>query len=473
MKIKLFNTSAWRITRVYAMLLAGLAVMMSLVIILVVGVKQYQAQTQKAIGIARALKRSSIATKDDWLWWRVGSSTNSHHTFIKIQVSPQHKKQKLFYSPHTKKFLKNNQLGKTYQLTHNVHYSAKTGFYYHAQSNAPADGKWPVARYDVWVELNGAINLLWLLIRLIILITLLFLVLGTWLIYLLARRLNRPLVQLTEASKRTNRDISKTYQNQLPIPASPQEVHDLSVEFNRLLKSLSDQAQADRQFVSNASHELKTPIAAIRGHVSLIQRRGEQHPEIIPTSLGYIDEESERMQRLIESLLRLSHANQLELTTAVIDVSQLVHQVVQSAQDSMSRTIDVHVQAHVSAETNGDAVRQILNSLMANANKYSPADTTMTVSLTADAKNFNLTVADEGCGIEDSQKSQVFNRFYRAKSVRDQIEGNGLGLAIVQQLVNLAQGQITIEDNQPQGTRFIVTLPRLKPVQQDSEKFSN
>lgn len=473
MKIKLFNTSAWRITRVYAMLLAGLAVMMSLVIILVVGVKQYQAQTQKAIGIARALKRSSIATKDDWLWWRVGSSTNSHHTFIKIQVSPQHKKQKLFYSPHTKKFLKNNQLGKTYQLTDNVHYSAKTGFYYHAQSNAPADGKWPAARYDVWVELNGAINLLWLLIRLIILITLLFLVLGTWLIYLLARRLNRPLVQLTEASKRTNRDISKTYQNQLPIPASPQEVHDLSVEFNRLLKSLSDQAQADRQFVSNASHELKTPIAAIRGHVSLIQRRGEQHPEIIPTSLAYIDEESERMQRLIESLLRLSHANQLELTTAVIDVSQLVHQVVQSAQTSMSRTIDVHVQAHVSAETNGDAVRQILNSLMANANKYSPADTTMTVSLTADTKNFTLTVADEGCGIEDSQKSQVFNRFYRAKSVRDQIEGNGLGLAIVQQLVNLAQGQITIEDNQPQGTRFIVTLPRLKPVPHDSEKFSN
>ncbi|WP_056946926.1 HAMP domain-containing sensor histidine kinase [Secundilactobacillus odoratitofui] len=473
MKIKLFNTSAWRITRVYAMLLAGLAVMMSLVIILVVGVKQYQAQTQKAIGIARALKRSSIATKDDWLWWRVGSSTNSHHTFIKIQVSPQHKKQKLFYSPHTKKFLKNNQLGKTYQLTDNVHYSAKTGFYYHAQSNAPADGKWPAARYDVWVELNGAINLLWLLIRLIILITLLFLVLGTWLIYLLARRLNRPLVQLTEASKRTNRDISKTYQNQLPIPASPQEVHDLSVEFNRLLKSLSDQAQADRQFVSNASHELKTPIAAIRGHVSLIQRRGEQHPEIIPTSLAYIDEESERMQRLIESLLRLSHANQLELTTAVIDVSQLVHQVVQSAQTSMPRTIDVHVQAHVSAETNGDAVRQILNSLMANANKYSPADTTMTVSLTADTKNFTLTVADEGCGIEDSQKSQVFNRFYRAKSVRDQIEGNGLGLAIVQQLVNLAQGQITVEDNQPQGTRFIVTLPRLKPVQQDSEKFSN
>lgn len=110
---------------------------------------------------------------------------------------------------------------------------------------------------------------------------------------------------------------------------------------------------------------------------------------------------------------------------------------------------------------------------MANANKYSPADTTMTVSLTADTKNFTLTVADEGCGIEDSQKSQVFNRFYRAKSVRDQIEGNGLGLAIVQQLVNLAQGQITVEDNQPQGTRFIVTLPRLKPVQQDSEKFSN
>src|SRR5699024_6196520 len=122
-------------------------------------------------------------------------------------------------------------------------------------------------QYDVWLKLNGVIYLLWILIRLILLIVLAFFALGIWLIYLLARQLNRPLADLTETTKTINHDLSNQYQTQLPVPKSPQEVHDLSEAFNQLLASLNQQARADREFVSNASHELKTPIATIRGHV--------------------------------------------------------------------------------------------------------------------------------------------------------------------------------------------------------------
>lgn len=460
MKNKLFNTSAWRITKVYAGLLAGIAVILSLVIISVVGVKQYQMQKQKALGIAKGLKRSYVANRDDWIWWRAGSSTNSHHTFIRIQIIKPGKPDRYFYSPNAKQYLKKSNEGSKRQLSTNVHYSSKNGLYYHASSRGEADGTYPNVRYDVWVELNGVINLIWLLIRLILLITLIFLLLGTWVIYLLARRLNKPLVHLTQTTKIINSDISNQYQSQLPVPSSPQEVHDLSVEFNTLLESLSNQAQADRQFVSNASHELKTPIAAIRGHVSLIHRRGQEHPEIIPSSLAFIDEESARMQRLIESLLQLSHANKLELTTEQVNLSELVEQLVDNVRATSNRKLIANVQQGVVAATNADSIQQILTSLLNNAQKYAPQDQPITIDLNESASEIKLTVSDLGRGIPDEQKPHVFERFYRASEVKESVPGNGLGLAIVQQLVTLNHGRIQVVNNYPQGSRFIVTLPR-------------
>ncbi|MTV82286.1 HAMP domain-containing sensor histidine kinase [Secundilactobacillus folii] len=459
MKNRLFNTSAWRITRVYASLLAGIAVILSLVIISVVGVKQYDAQKQKAIGIARALKRSEISTKDDWLWWRAGSSTNNHHTFIRLRLIKKNGSESYLYSPNTKRFLTRAQKSKGKKVSMNVYYSPRTGFYYHAKS-LQSDSSYAAIHYDVWVELNGVLNLLWLLIRLILLITFIFLVLGTWVIYLLARRLNQPLVQLTKTTKKINRDLSDQYQSQLPVPQSPQEVHDLSVEFNHLLRSLSDQAQADRQFVSNASHELKTPIAAIRGHVSLIQRRGRSHPDIIPTSLAFIDQESGRMQRLIESLLQLSHANQLELKFEQVNLSELMIQMVAELGSTLNRKIEATIQPDVLAVTNSDSIRQILTSLMTNAQKYSPADQPIGLTMNATGRKIMLTVSDFGRGVSDEEKPHVFERFYRTKAVRNQVKGNGLGLAIVYQLVLLMHGEIKVEDNVPNGACFTVTLPQ-------------
>ncbi|WP_204121237.1 MULTISPECIES: sensor histidine kinase [Levilactobacillus] len=461
MKKTLFNTSAARITKVYALLLLGITVILGGVIISVVGVKQAEVQRQQALGIVRGLKRTFVANRDDWYWWRMSSWADKRTTFIRISVTKPGKPTKHLYSPNTQRFLRTKAHETVHQVTPNFGYLEKSGLYYHVRaSDIATDKRDPTVRYDVWLKLNDVTDLLLLLVKLILLISLAFLLIGTWFIYLLARQLNRPLVELTGTTKAINQDISENYQRQLPVPASPQEVHDLTVEFNLLLHSLSEQEQADRRFVANASHELKTPIATIRGYVSMVKRRGTAHPEVIPTALQFIDQESERMQRLVESLLKLSRANQLELTTASVDLSQLVTETAANYGTSMGREVILNVQHHVTAQVNADSLTQILTSLLNNAQKYSPTDTPITITLAAVGKQLTVAVADLGMGVPDDQKALIFGRFYRTSNVRNSVAGNGLGLAIVHQLVTLSHGDIVVKDNQPRGSVFEVTLPR-------------
>lgn len=461
MKKTIFNTSAARITKVYALLLLGITVMLSAAIISVVGVRQFEAQRHQALGIVRGLKRTFVANRDDWYWWRLGSWADTKQTFIRISVAKPGKHPRYLYSPNTQRFLAKRDRGTVHTITPNIGYLEKSGLYYHVRaSDVAADRQDPTVRYDIWVKLNSVTDLLWLLVKLILLVSLSFLLIGTWFIYLLARKLNRPLVELTGATKAINQDISENFQRQLPVPAAPQEVHDLTVEFNLLLNSLREQELADRRFVANASHELKTPIATIRGYVSMVKRRGDVHPEVIPTALQFIDKESERMQRLVTSLLTLSRANQLELTTAPVDLTALLTTTAQAYGESMGREIQLRLQPQVTANLNQDSLEQILVSLLNNAQKYSPQDTPITLTLTAEKKSLTMAVADQGMGVPDDQKDLIFGRFYRASEVRNSVAGNGLGLAIVQQLVTLNHGQVVVKDNQPRGSIFELTLPR-------------
>ncbi|WP_054761566.1 sensor histidine kinase [Secundilactobacillus collinoides] len=331
-------------------------------------------------------------------------------------------------------------------------------YYYHLKSVTKQDVKENETgvQYDVWLRLDDVIDLMGKIVATILGIALLSFIIGTALIYWVAKRLNRPLVQLTRSSKIHTKDVETAGTAQLPVPKTPQEVHDLSIEFNHLLASLNQRSEADRQFVSNASHELRTPIAGIRGHVEMIKRHGDEHPEIIPTSLDFIDKESKRMQTMIENLLKLSRASQRSLALSDVDLSETVTGIVERYRDGLKRPIELAITPDVKARTNADSVQQILVSLLDNAQKYSPTGSDIRVGLTSDGQYAIMTVADQGRGITDNQKTKVFDRFYR---VDQEIPGNGLGLAIVKQLVVSNHGQIKIVDNAPQGSIFQVSFP--------------
>lgn len=464
MKRKIFNSSAAKITKVYATMLTGITIAISVAMIALVGTYLFNVRVQETGRVMDGMEHYFVTSKDDWKWWRIGSPIDTKTTFVKAEFNYAHKKNQSFYSPGARRFVRDNQRSKVQNhLFKNTYYSTKNGVYYRLTRTYqadPAEGL-PVIHYQVWMKFNNNLGLLGKLIKIIILIAVACFVIGTCLIYLLARRLNQPLVNLTKYTHEINAELSQKYTVQLPVPKGPQEVHNLSIEFNQLLDSLKQQSRADRQFVSNASHELKTPIAGIRGHAELIKRRGQEHPEIIPTSIDFIDEESKRIQGMIESLLKLSHANQLELPREEVNLSALVTSVVTRYEQQLARKINLAVTADVMGQVNAESIEQILISLLDNARKYSEDQSPIEVRLAVVGEHIQLSVADWGSGIADADKPHVFERFFRAKSVQDTdqaVAGNGLGLAIVQQLVTLNHGTITVTDHQPQGSIFVITL---------------
>jgi Signal transduction histidine kinase len=195
----------------------------------------------------------------------------------------------------------------------------------------------------------------------------------------------------------------------------------------------------------------------------LIKRRGDKHPEVIPESLDFIDEESLRMQNLIENLLHLSRADRAKIKLTSQNLSILVQNIGQHYQASIKQLLIYDIEDDLFVLGNEDMLQQILIALLDNACKYSPVDQPITLSLHKDNNNIELSVKDQGIGIEDDQKKKVFQRFYRVdQSHSTKIKGSGLGLAIVKQLVNLNHANISIEDNQPHGTIFMITFKNSK-----------
>lgn len=454
------NTSAARFTRAYALLLIGIMVVISLAILVVVGSSLISNKRDQARELISTVQSDFHGGAPNWRTIMHDAPINPRTSYVRVIVRPNDAGPKVYDSKGTERFLTRSL--RTRPLLKHVQYQEAQGVYYHTTKTAQRGNA--TVTYAVWLSLNNMINLFKTLLTVITCLTLIGLFIGVWLISWLARRLNRPLVQLTDAAENIADAETITYHETLPEAGGPREVQALSVAFNRLLKSLNEQVIRDHEFVSNASHELRTPISAVRGHVALIRRHGDEHPEIIPTSLATIDEESQKMQRLIESLLRLSRMDHLQLDKDWFDLSVLVEHVAAKQQDVSRHQLMVNVAPHVIVYANSDSIEQILVSLLSNASKYSPVAEPIEVTVQQQGGHAYLTVADLGTGVADSDKEKIFDRFYRADSARSAgVAGTGLGLAIAARLATLNNAKIAVSDNVPHGARFTLTLVSMEP----------
>lgn len=281
------------------------------------------------------------------------------------------------------------------------------------------------------------------------------LILGSILIYFSVQKWSLTLSQM--ASEIRNLDTSSTIA--IAIPNDPIEINEVATAFNQLLKEQKETMDRERQFITNASHDLKTPIAAIRGHVKLIKRRGESHPEVIPTSIDFIDKESNRLERLSQQLLVLDKTNQ-DLPKESINLSELVLEEIERNQLLHSREFTTFVEDGILLTGRRSDFQQVCQNLIENAVKYSAINSVIEISL-KNKKMIEFKVIDEGIGISSEEKKRVFERFYRADESRtSRIEGSGIGLSIVKRIVDSYQGEIVIQDNHPQGTIFTVKFPK-------------
>lgn len=241
------------------------------------------------------------------------------------------------------------------------------------------------------------------------------------------------------------------------------EVSKLAEEFNDLTSRLQESENRRRQFVSDASHELKTPLASIKLMTDTIL----QNPMDADTTREFVQDigdEADRLTRLSQKLLELtkidSHPESEREIVRVDEVMQKVVRMVQPLVQQRGLTLETELAEDCMVMTQEDDLYQILFNLTENAIKYNRPNGWLKISAATAGDSVVLMVQDSGIGIPDEAMSHIFERFYRADKARSRAAGGaGLGLSIVHDMVERNDGSISVSHRQGGGTTFTVTFP--------------
>ncbi|EAE6662776.1 PAS domain-containing protein [Listeria monocytogenes] len=222
------------------------------------------------------------------------------------------------------------------------------------------------------------------------------------------------------------------------------------------------------EFVTNVSHELKTPVTALKGFAETLLDGAMYDEVLLKKFLTIIKEESDRLHRLIMDILALSRIEQNPVAENVelVDVDEVIEQSARTifemaTEKNIRVTIPEKTSSSVMVETNRDKLQQILINLLSNAINYTPVDGKVEVKLMEQEAEIIIEVTDNGIGIPAKDIDRVFERFYRVDKARSRHSGGtGLGLSIVKHLVENCGGRIEVESQEEVGSTFRVTLPK-------------
>ena len=223
---------------------------------------------------------------------------------------------------------------------------------------------------------------------------------------------------------------------------------------------------AEREFVSNAAHELRNPIAGISGAIEVLRGGAKDDPGAREHFLSRLAEDTERVSRLTESLLTLARMEAVgsEGGSGTLDVGIAVEEAAQAVAPPEGISMKVATDQDLVAQGDGVLLRQVLIGLLTNAFKNTPAPGDVTLrARRGDAGEIVIEVADTGTGIEPDELSRVFERFYRGSGALEQ-EGFGLGLSIAKRMVDVMGGEIGVDSAVGVGSTFWVRLPAAKPA---------
>jgi two-component system OmpR family sensor kinase len=219
-----------------------------------------------------------------------------------------------------------------------------------------------------------------------------------------------------------------------------------------------------RRFVSDASHELRTPLVTVRGYAELYRMGAITKKQDVAEAMQRIESEAVRMTGLVESLLTLTRMDERgNLDLVETDLAKLADLVIKDAsvanQEVKFRV--ARLGKDFVAEVDSDRVKQVLTNLVANASRFAPTGSEVSLEVEASGQNLNVKVIDHGEGIPQPLRTKVFERFYRADSSRNRSTGgSGLGLAIAKSIVTAHHGEIRAEETPGGGSTFVLELPR-------------
>jgi two-component system OmpR family sensor kinase len=278
----------------------------------------------------------------------------------------------------------------------------------------------------------------------------------------------RPLANVEATAERiAEGDLTARLPDLKPNTEVGRLVNTLNTMLGRIEESFTARINSEeklRRFVADASHELRTPITAIRGFAELHRQGAVTGEEKTKELLGRIESESIRMGSLVEDLLLLARLDQSrQMKSEPVNLTKLVADAVESARVA-GPLHEVKYQSTAEefyALGDGDRIHQVVANLLANARTHTPAGTLISVSVSQSDDGVRIRISDNGPGLSEKDQARIFERFYRADSsrVRTDGEGTGLGLSIVDAVMRAHAGQVSVESKPGEGATFTLFFP--------------
>jgi signal transduction histidine kinase len=298
-------------------------------------------------------------------------------------------------------------------------------------------------------RLDALVRRYWLILGAVALIVLGVVALaGLW----LARWVSRPLTDLRDATRRTGAgDLSV----RAGTTEGPAEVRELASSFNDMVRRLEQLVGTQEKFVADASHQLRSPLTALRLRIENLQYEAPAAADEFESALAEVD----RLSRLVDGLLVLARAERTAHRRVVHDIGAVVRERADAWRDAAAErgvAIDVDVAPFAAAALAPGALEQILDNLIANALEFAPPESAVSLVARRDAAVTVIEVADRGPGMSPQERAQAFDRFWRGQESRP---GSGLGLAIVKSLVEAEDGSVALQDRSGEGLRAVIRLP--------------
>ena len=248
------------------------------------------------------------------------------------------------------------------------------------------------------------------------------------------------------------------------------------MNFNKMVEELGSIETLKTDFVSNVSHEMKTPIAIIKNYAQLMQA-GHVSEEQGKEYAKNIEQAAARLSSLIGNILKLNRLEHQRITPEVetYDVCRQLCESVFLFEDALEeKGIELEADIEDTAMIKADAslMELVWNNLLSNAVKFTDRGGRITVGQTSDERHVRVSVSDTGCGIAKESIHHIFDKFYQGDTSHS-MEGNGLGLALVKRVLELTDGEIQITSEEGKGSTFTVTLPAAKEELSDGRNAGN